>query len=122
MSFIEYSKENDHPQLPHRCRTCRKLFFSQTGSVKQRSDVGHQVWAIVNYLITANLKGVSSSQEAYLQCGPTPIKCLYVYRGRTNPQADYAQLLVRRTAPRWVCELKKFGILSRNREGSYVLD
>ncbi len=39
-----------------------------------------------------------------------------------DPQADYEQLLVRRNAPRWVRELKKFGILSRNREGSYVLD
>ena len=35
-----------------------------------------------------------------------------------GPQADYAQLLARRNAPRWVCQLKKFGILSRNREGN----
>ncbi len=39
-----------------------------------------------------------------------------------DPVADYQQLLVRRNAPRWVRELKKFGILQRNPDGEFVLN
>ncbi len=39
-----------------------------------------------------------------------------------DPVADYQELLVRRNAPRWVRELKKFGVLQRNDDGEYVLN
>ena len=51
-----------HPTMTHRCRDCpTKRFFSvKTGTVMQSSKLGYQAWAIATYLITTNLKGVSS--------------------------------------------------------------
>ena len=51
-----------HPTMPYRCREkeCRKLFSTKTGSVMHGSKLGYQVWAIALYLISTNLKGVSS--------------------------------------------------------------
>ena len=41
--------------MPYHCGDCRKFF-----SVMHSSKVGYQKWAIAIYLMTANLKGVSS--------------------------------------------------------------
>ena len=51
-----------HPQMSHRCRDCQnKPFFSlKTGTAMQGSKLGLRVWAIALYLITTNLKGISS--------------------------------------------------------------
>ena len=51
-----------HPQMTHRCRSCpKKPFFSlKTGNVMQGSNLGYQTWAIAIYLLTTNLKSVSS--------------------------------------------------------------
>ena len=49
-----------HKTMPFRCRDCRKRFSPRTGTVMESSNLGYQNWAIAIYLITTNLKGVSS--------------------------------------------------------------
>ena len=51
-----------HKTMTHRCRDCQgKPFFSlRKGTIMEGSPLGYQVWAIAIYLMTTNLKGVSS--------------------------------------------------------------
>ena len=49
-----------HKTMPHRCRDCDKRFSVKTNSVMHGSKLGYQKWAIAIYLMTTNLKGVSS--------------------------------------------------------------
>ena len=49
-----------HKTMPYRCRDCRKRFSVRTGTVMQSSKLGFQTWVIAIYLITTNLKGISS--------------------------------------------------------------
>ena len=51
-----------HKTMPFRCREkeCGKRFSVRTGTVMQSSKLGFQVWAIATYLMTTNLKGISS--------------------------------------------------------------
>ena len=51
-----------HKTMPYRCREkeCGKRFSVQTGTAMQSTKLGFQVWAITLYLLTTNLKGVSS--------------------------------------------------------------
>ena len=45
---------------PFRCRDCRKDFSVKTGTVMEGSNLQLSKWAIAAYLMTTNLKGVSS--------------------------------------------------------------
>ena len=57
----ENIKENAaHPTMPFRCNSCKKQFSAKTNTVMRGSKVGYQKWAIALYLMTTNLKGVSS--------------------------------------------------------------
>lgn len=49
-----------HKTMPYRCRDCRKRFSVRTDTVMQASKLGYQTWAVATYLLTTNLKGVSS--------------------------------------------------------------
>ena len=49
-----------HKTMPFRCRDCGKWFSTKTGTVMQSSKLGYQVWAIAIYMMSTNLKGVSS--------------------------------------------------------------
>ena len=49
-----------HPTMTHRCRDCKKFFSVKSGTVMHSSKLGYRVWAIAIYLVTTNLKGVSS--------------------------------------------------------------
>ena len=51
-----------HKSMPFRCRakTCGKRFSAKTGTVMQSSNVGFQTWVFAMYLLTTNLKGISS--------------------------------------------------------------
>ena len=49
-----------HATMPYRCNSCKKRFSVKTNSVKHASNIGYQKWAIAIYLITTNLKGISS--------------------------------------------------------------
>lgn len=43
-----------------RCRDCRKRFSVRTGTVMESSKLGFQTWVLATFLLTTNLKGVSS--------------------------------------------------------------
>ena len=45
---------------PYRCRDCRKCFSAKTGTLMQCSNLGFRVWAIAFYLLSTNIKGISS--------------------------------------------------------------
>ena len=51
-----------HKSMTHRCRECpgKNMFSLKTGTVMEGSKLGYRVWAIAIYLLTTNLKGVSS--------------------------------------------------------------
>ena len=51
-----------HKTMPFRCRekVCAKRFSVRTGTVMQSSKLGFQDWAIAIYLLSTNLKGISS--------------------------------------------------------------
>ncbi len=51
-----------HKSMTHRCRDCdgKPRFSVKTGTVMQSSKLGYHTWAIAAYLVTTNLKGVSS--------------------------------------------------------------
>ena len=45
---------------PYRCRDCRRDFSVKTDTLMHNSPLGCQTWVIAIYLLTTNLKGVSS--------------------------------------------------------------
>lgn len=45
---------------PYRCRDCRKDFSVKTGTLMHASKLGCRIWALAIYLMSTNLKGVSS--------------------------------------------------------------
>ena len=51
-----------HKTMTHRCRDCqgRPMFSLKTGNIMEGSKLDYQKWAIATYLVTTNLKGVSS--------------------------------------------------------------
>ncbi len=51
-----------HRTMTHRCRDCdgRPDFSLKTGNLMEGSKLGYQTWAIAIFLLTTNLKGVSS--------------------------------------------------------------
>ena len=57
---IHTRAEEKRRNQPHRCRDCKKDFSAKTGSIMHASNVGYRVWAMAIYLLTTNLKGVSS--------------------------------------------------------------
>lgn len=56
----ERISEVKHPTMPYRCRDCRKHFSVKTNSLMHGSNIGYREWAIAIYLMSTNLKGVSS--------------------------------------------------------------
>ena len=57
---VNINEKTAHKTMPHRCRDCDKRFSVKIGTVMQASNFGYQIWAIAIYLMTTNLKGVSS--------------------------------------------------------------
>lgn len=51
--------KNEKP-MPYHCGECREYFSVKTGTVMQSSKVPLQKWVIAMYLMSTNLKGVSS--------------------------------------------------------------
>ena len=51
-----------HHSMTHRCRDCtgKKMFSLKTGTLMEGSKLGYRVWAVAIYLLTTNLKSVSS--------------------------------------------------------------
>ncbi len=50
---------NDNP-MPYHCGACRKYFSVKTGTVMQSSNLSLRKWVVGFYLMSTNLKGVSS--------------------------------------------------------------
>jgi len=53
-----------HKTMTHRCRDCegKPMFTVRTGSVMEGTKMPYRVWAVGIYLLSVNLKGVSSMQ------------------------------------------------------------
>lgn len=51
-------------KMPYWCPACRKYFSVRTNSVLQESNISLRKWLLAVYLITTNLKGVSSYKLA----------------------------------------------------------
>ena len=51
-----------HKTMPYRCREkeCARRFSAKTGTVMEGSKLGFQTWMIATYLLSTNLKSVSS--------------------------------------------------------------
>ncbi len=51
-----------HKTMPFRCREkeCAKRFSAKTGTVMKGSKLGFQVWMVATFLLSTNLKSVSS--------------------------------------------------------------
>lgn len=51
-----------HKSMPYRCRekACAKRFSAKTGTVMEGSKLGFQTWMIATFLLSTNLKSVSS--------------------------------------------------------------
>ena len=52
--------EHKRRNQPYRCRSCKMDFSVKTGTLMQSSSLGFRKWAIAVYLMTTNLKDVSS--------------------------------------------------------------
>ena len=57
---VNIQTKTTHPEMPFRCRDCRKFFSVKTGTAMEGSNLGYQVWIVAIFLLTTNLKGVSS--------------------------------------------------------------
>ena len=49
-----------HKTMPFRCRDCRKKFSVKTGTPMHSAKVGYRYWLFAIYLISTNLKSISS--------------------------------------------------------------
>ena len=51
-----------HKTMPYRCREkeCAKRFSAKTGTVMEGSKLGFQIWMVATFLLSTNLKSVSS--------------------------------------------------------------
>ena len=49
-----------HRSMPYRCNECKKNFSPKSNSLMHGSNISYQKWVIAIYLVTTNLKGVSS--------------------------------------------------------------
>ena len=47
-------------KMPYHCKDCRKYFSVRTGTVMRSSKTSLRKWVVAMYLMTTNLKGVSS--------------------------------------------------------------
>lgn len=57
---INIQERKTRKPQPYRCRDCRRDFSVKTDSLMHSSPLGCQKWVIAIYLVTTNLKGVSS--------------------------------------------------------------
>ena len=49
-----------HKTMPYRCHDCKKKFSPKSNSLMHGSKISYQKWVIAIYLVTTNLKGISS--------------------------------------------------------------
>lgn len=57
-------RKNARGKKAWRCNDCRRDFTTKTGTLMQGSNLGCRTWALAIYLLTTNLKGVTSAKLA----------------------------------------------------------
>ena len=59
---LDVQENIKHKTMTHRCRDChgRPMFSLKTGSLMEGSKLGYRIWALAIYLLSTNLKSVSS--------------------------------------------------------------
>ena len=57
---LKVQTKTTHKTMPYRCCDCRGWFSARTGTALEGSRLGFQTWVVASYLLTTNLKGVSS--------------------------------------------------------------
>ena len=63
------ARKNRKP-MPFHCGDCRKYFSEKTGTVMEASNIPLRKWVFAIYLLTTNIKGVSS-MKLYRDLGVT---------------------------------------------------
>ena len=76
---------------PYRCRDCRKDFSVKTDTLMHGSNLGLQTWVIAIYLLTTNLKGVSS-MKLHRDLGVTQKTAWYLAHRIRETWADDVEL------------------------------
>ncbi len=71
-----YSRVN-HKTMPYRCKDCRKYFSVRKGTAMHSSNIRIRDWAIVLYMATTNLKGISS-MKVHRELGITQKSAWYM--------------------------------------------
>ena len=71
-----YSRVN-HKTMPYRCKDCRKYFSVRKGTAMHSSNIRIRDWAIVLYMATTNLKGISS-MKVHRELGITQKSAWYL--------------------------------------------
>ena len=71
-----YSRVN-HKTMPYRCKDCRKYFSVRKGTAMHSSNIRIREWAIVLYMATTNLKGISS-MKVHRELGITQKSAWYM--------------------------------------------
>ena len=56
----DVQERTSHPNMHHRCRSCRKFFSVRHGTAMEASKLGYQAWVVAIYLLATGLKGTSS--------------------------------------------------------------
>ncbi len=54
------TERGGHPNMPYRCKDCRKFFSVKTNGIMHSSKIGYCKWAFAIYLMTTGIKGTSS--------------------------------------------------------------
>ena len=57
---MDIQERTAHPEMPYRCRGCKRFFSVKTGTIMQGSKIGYQRWLVAMYSLLTNLKGTSS--------------------------------------------------------------
>ena len=86
-----------HRSMTHRCRDCpdKRMFSLKTGTIMEGSKLGYRIWAIAIYLVTTNLKGVSS-MKLHRDLGVTQRTAWHLaHRIRKSLEAPARRWLVR---------------------------
>ncbi len=61
---VRTSETKSHKSMPYRCKDCRKHFSVRTNTVLAESRLPFHKWLLAIFLISTNLKGVSSCKLA----------------------------------------------------------
>ena len=57
---VNIQHPTSHPQMPYRCRDCRKFFSVRTLTLMASSNLSYQTWIIALYILATGIKGTSS--------------------------------------------------------------